>query len=270
MPSPSTTPQPWPYPFWFAHRGAGKAAPENTLAAFRLGAAHGYQGFECDVQLSRDGVPFLLHDDDLPRTTDGHGLGCEWDWPALSLLDAGRWHSATYAGEPPCSLAAVCAAAQAGGWALNLELKPSPGQAARVGAGVARWLRQHWQGGPPPLLSSFEPEALRAARACDSAASAGSTDAGWPLALLLERWSPDAPQHALALGACAVVCHHATLSAEGIAALHTAGLRALAYTVNEAAEAERLQAAGVDGLITDAIEEFKPEVAPGQRRGAPI
>ena len=49
---------PWPYPLWIAHRGAGKLAPENTLAAFRLGARHGYCAFECDVKLSADGVPF--------------------------------------------------------------------------------------------------------------------------------------------------------------------------------------------------------------------
>ena len=56
---------------WIAHRGAGKLAPENTLAAFRLGASHGYRAFECDVKLSADGVPFLLHDATLDRTTDG-------------------------------------------------------------------------------------------------------------------------------------------------------------------------------------------------------
>ena len=60
----------WPYPRWIAHRGAGKLAPENTLAAFRLGAHYGYRMAECDVKLSADGVPFLLHDDDLARTTN--------------------------------------------------------------------------------------------------------------------------------------------------------------------------------------------------------
>ncbi len=50
----------WPYPLWIAHRGAGKLAPENTLAAFRVGASHGYRAFECDVKLSADGVPFLV------------------------------------------------------------------------------------------------------------------------------------------------------------------------------------------------------------------
>ena len=48
----------WPYPRWVAHRGAGKLAPENTLAAFRLGARYGYRMFECDVKLSADEVPF--------------------------------------------------------------------------------------------------------------------------------------------------------------------------------------------------------------------
>ena len=52
---------PWPYPRWIAHRGAGKLAPENTLAAFRLGAAHGYRMFECDAKLSADGVVLLAN-----------------------------------------------------------------------------------------------------------------------------------------------------------------------------------------------------------------
>ena len=72
--------QPWPYPLWIAHRGAGKLAPENTLAAFRLGAAHGYRAFECDVKLSADGVPFLLHDATLQRTSSGHGVAGKLDW----------------------------------------------------------------------------------------------------------------------------------------------------------------------------------------------
>ena len=54
---------PWPYPLWVAHRGAGRLAPENTLAAFREGARHGYRMFECDAKLSADGqvFQFLLH-----------------------------------------------------------------------------------------------------------------------------------------------------------------------------------------------------------------
>ena len=100
---------PWPYPRWIAHRGAGKLAPENTLAAFRLGAALGYRAFECDVKLSADGVPFLLHDAALERTTSGSGLAGDKPWPELSQLDAGSWHGRLHAGEPLPTLAAIAA-----------------------------------------------------------------------------------------------------------------------------------------------------------------
>src|SRR6187402_1183985 len=98
----------WPYPRWVAHRGAGKLAPENTLAAFRLGASHGYRMFECDVKLSSDGVPFLLHDSTLKRTTDAKSrlpdnsspTAGDHPWDVLALLDAGSWHSPAFAAEP--------------------------------------------------------------------------------------------------------------------------------------------------------------------------
>ncbi|WP_374657436.1 glycerophosphodiester phosphodiesterase family protein [Inhella sp.] len=236
--------EPWPYPFWFAHRGAGREAPENTLAAFRIGLEAGFQAFECDVQLSLDGLPFLLHDALLARTSNGQGLACAQTWAALAQLDAGSWHSAKHAGEPLASLAALEAFARSWGLHINLELKPSPGQAARVGAGVAHWLAAHWRA-PLPLLSSFVPEALQAATQV--------TSRPVRIALLQEAWTPETPRLALRLGAAAVVCHHASLSAESVAALHSAGLRALAYTVNEVTEARRLREAGVDGLITDCM-----------------
>jgi glycerophosphoryl diester phosphodiesterase len=50
----------WPYPRWIAHRGAGQLAPENTLAAFRVGAAHGFRMFECDAKISADGLDVLV------------------------------------------------------------------------------------------------------------------------------------------------------------------------------------------------------------------
>lgn len=254
----------WPLPFWIAHRGAGRLAPENTLCAFRRGAELGWRGFECDVQLSSDGVPFLLHDARLERTTNGRGVGSATPWSTLATLDAGAWHGPSTVGEPVCSLAALVAAAAESDWALNLELKPSPGQAQRLGHGVALWLRQHWRCMQPPVLSSFEPEALRAVRQAEGAFPPGSP---WPLALLLERWQPDALQLALDLNAQALVCHHRSLDAKAIRAAQSAGVRVLAYTVNTALEADRLRAAGVDGLITDALAEFQPGVAYAQRRG---
>ena len=63
----------WAYPRFIAHRGAGKLAPENTLAAIRHGASFGYRMFEFDVKLSGDGKAVLMHDATLDRTTSGSG-----------------------------------------------------------------------------------------------------------------------------------------------------------------------------------------------------
>lgn len=239
----------WPYPFWIAHRGAGRLAPENTLAAFRLGAQYGYRAFECDVKLSADGRPFLLHDATLDRTTDTRGAAAERPWAELSRLDAGGWHSRTYAGEPPPSLEAIARFVQHNGYTLNIELKPTPGQEAETGRVVAREVQRLWQGHTPPLLSSFRPESLQAALA-----EAPSL----PRALLLDTlwagWEPIAAQ----LQCTAVVCNYALYDRALVDRLHASGMRALAYTVNDPATAQWLIGLGLDGLITDAVDRFSP------------
>src|SRR5262249_36728743 len=99
-PMPTRVPAPWPYPFWIAHRGAGRAAPETPPAAFRGGFAAGFRMFEGAVKPSAAGLPFLLHDAALERPTSGHGRAGAQPWAALSQLDAGGWPSAPFAGEP--------------------------------------------------------------------------------------------------------------------------------------------------------------------------
>ena len=113
----------WPYPKWIAHRGAGKLAPENTLAAFELGAKFGYRMFECDAKLSQDGVTFLLHDAHLERTTNGTGVAGSHDWSHLSQLDAGSWHSKTYAGTTLPTLESIAQFCLAHDYFLNIEIK---------------------------------------------------------------------------------------------------------------------------------------------------
>ncbi len=160
-----TTPSAWPYPRWIAHRGAGKLAPENTLAAFRLGAQHGYRMFECDAKLSSDGVAFLLHDATLERTTNGHGTAGDQPWGTLAQLDAGAWHSRTYAGEPLPTLEHLARWCIANGHFLNIEIKPTPGTEAETGRAVAALAARLWHGqSVPPLLTSFKPQALAGAR----------------------------------------------------------------------------------------------------------
>src|SRR5258706_8079736 len=83
----------WPYPLWIAHRVAGKLAPENTLAAFRVGASHGYRALECYVKLRIDGLPFLLHDATLQLTTPDRRTAGARPSAQPSRIDAGAWHS---------------------------------------------------------------------------------------------------------------------------------------------------------------------------------
>jgi glycerophosphoryl diester phosphodiesterase len=244
----------WPYPYWIAHRGAGKLAPENTLAAFRLGAANGYRAFECDVKLSADGVPFLLHDATLQRTTPARGLAAHRPWSELSRLDAGGWHGRTHAGEPPASLNAVAAFCLANGHALNIEIKPTPGQEAETGQAVALAALALWRDSPlPPLLSSFQIDSLMAARAAAPAL---------PRALLIDDLWPGWLEKARELECVAVVANYTLYDQAMVDRLHQADLRALAYTVNDPASAAWLMKLGLDGLITDAVDRFSPSDSP--------
>jgi glycerophosphoryl diester phosphodiesterase len=240
----------WPYPLWIAHRGAGKLAPENTLAAFRVGASHGYRAFECDVKLSADGVPFLLHDDTLDRTARVPGIAGARPWSELSRVDAGSWHSCAYAGEPIPSFDAIARYVLRNGFALDVEIKPTPGSELATGQVVARTAAQHWAGqATPPLLSSFRPEALQGAR---------ETAPELPRALLLDTLWSGWLDVACSLGCIAVVTNHAVTDAAVMARLRGAGLRSLCYTVNDPAAAQRLIALGIDGIVTDAIDRFSP------------
>jgi glycerophosphoryl diester phosphodiesterase len=245
--------QHWPLPQWIAHRGAGRLAPENTLAAFRVGAAYGYRAFECDVKLSADGRPFLLHDSTLDRTTSGTGLAGEQAWEALSRLDAGAWHSRTYAGEPPASLEAIARFVQSNGFALNIEIKPTPGSEQHTGEVVGAQAARLWPRQSSGLLfSSFRPEALLGAK---------TTAPHVPRALLLDKLWPGWWEAAQQLGCGAIVTNYNIMSASLMERAHAAGMRALVYTVNDPAPAAWLLKLGIDGIITDAVDRFPPAAA---------
>ena len=241
---------PWPYPFWIAHRGAGKLAPENTLAAFRHGAGYGFRMFECDVKLSADGVPFLLHDTALERTTSGQGTASALAWGALAQLDAGSWHSRRFAGEPLPTLANLARWCLRNGHLLDLEIKPTPGEEAATGRAAASAAARLWaHAATPPLLTSFKPEALQ---------TAGEAAPQLPRGLLLDTLWDGCFERAAQLGCVALVCHHALWDAALVTRVHSLGLRALSYTVNDECEAERLIALRTDGIVTDRVDLFSP------------
>jgi glycerophosphoryl diester phosphodiesterase len=115
---------------------------------------------------------------------------------------------------------------------------------------VGAWCREHWAGGGSPLLfSSFRPEALQGAMAAAPAIQR---------ALLLDELWSGWQAVAQSLACVAVVTNHKLMDAALKQQLDGLGLRALCYTVNEPADARRLMALGIDGLITDAVDRYSP------------
>lgn len=240
----------WPYPRWIAHRGAGLHAPENTMAAFRYGLQAGYRMFECDAKLTQDHEIILLHDATLDRTTDGHGYVNEVSWHDVQKLDAGRWHSALYAGEAVASLARLMSFCQANDCMLNIEIKPVPGLDELTGTTVARVVSQAWQDSKvKPLLSSFSIRALQAAHA---------TAPELPRGQLMHEWHPHWRAIVTDLECSALICHHPLITEHLVGDIHQSGLKCLAYTVNDSQEVDRLLRLGVDGIITDEVNQFDP------------
>ena len=236
----------WPYPRLIAHRGGGSAAPENTLAGLRAGRAAGFHGVEFDVMLSADGTPHLIHDDTLERTTNGHGPVCAASDQQLARLDAGAWHSPMFTGEGvPTLEAAGCLCRELGLWA-NVEIKPYPGTEAETGRRAAALAADLWRGvALPPLLSSFSPEALLAAR---------DVAPNLPRALLVEAVPADWPARLAVLGAQALHCSQRAMTPELAAAIQAAGYGLACYTANEADRVRALWAMGVDGVFTDRLD----------------
>lgn len=243
----------WPYPQLIAHRGAGKAAPENTLAAFRKGAACGFLMMEYDVKLSADDVPILLHDDTLERTSNGAGRAGEHRYAQLAHYDFGAWHSPAYAGEPLATLYGIAAYTRANGIHSNVEIKPTPGMEDHTGARIATLARQLWEGATlPPLLSSFSEAALAAAR--DAAPEL-------PRALLIEGTLPaDWLERSRQLGCSGLNLDHHHVTHDIVQDILAAGLSVAVWTVNDGKRARELLSWGCNAIITDEVE----TLAPGQ------
>lgn len=128
------------FPLIIAHRGASDEAPENTLAAFeradRLDA-----DIEFDVQLSADGVPVVIHDETLDRTTSGRGRVSEHTLRELRALDAGGWFSPRFRGERIPTLLETLTSLRAF-WIAELKSPGTPAARERLVRAVASDLRR--------------------------------------------------------------------------------------------------------------------------------
>ena len=207
------------------HRGAAARAPENTLAGLRKAKELGAGWVEFDVMLSRDGVPVLIHDETLQRTTNGRGRVARHTADEIRSLDAGRLVRAGVrrrAGAHPGRGRGLLLEL---GLNANVEIKPSSGQAGADRRGRGRICCGAWaEDGPRLLLSSFERTALRA-----------RSDA-WrrhPRGLLAVRLPADWAQAMQALGCATLHLDHRRIGT-GNCASWPPRVPVLLYTVNDA------------------------------------
>jgi glycerophosphoryl diester phosphodiesterase len=140
------------------HRGASAYAPENTLAAFDLAFQMGVDGIELDVTLSRDGVPVVIHDDKVDRTTNGHGPIQQMTLAQIKQLDAGGWFNQKYCDEKIPTLAQVFELVGTRG-IVNIELKSMSLLNDGLEAAVGRVVEQAHANGRV-IFSSFNPFSL--------------------------------------------------------------------------------------------------------------
>ncbi len=239
-------PQPlvWP-PFKIGHRGAAGEAPENTLVSFELALRQGADGIEFDVQLSSDGVPVVVHDARLTRTTSGNGWVWEHRASVLHRLDAGSWFNRRhrlrarerYAGARIPLLAEVLQWVNARQCLAFVEIKDfRPGVTARILQEIERAGLEHLA-----RVVSFDLPSLQQARKLSEQARLGLDFSGRLLPI----------RRALAFGAEALLPYWAIASRRLIRRAHREGLQVIPWTVNYPSHMRRKILDGVDGLITN-------------------
>lgn len=224
-----------------AHRGAAALAPENTLAAFRIAIEQGAEFVEADVQLTADGVPVLMHDPKVDRTTNGHGPLAAHSFEQLRALDAGGWFSPEFAGEPVPTFAEFVELLDPAPTRAFVELK-GDWPADRVGLAIETLRQRHLA--YRVVLASFERETLEAVRVLAPE---------YATVLLTRELSRETVDYAIVMRFSAV-CARDKLLAEhpdAIDALAQAGIGAMAYTLNAPEQWKRAAQLGIDFFVTD-------------------
>jgi len=226
-----------------AHRGVRVSAPENTLAAFQHAKQDGIIWLETDVKLTHDGVPVLIHDDQLDRTSNGHGAVADTNWSVMQNLDAGSWFSPSFAGERIPHLSQAVRYALNENLRMNLEIKPCVGRTQATTMVALIEASKIWEPEyAPPLISSFDIEALQIS---------ARLQPDWPRGLLLDQWHDDWAMLAKSCDASTLNVNANALTKERLEHVVASGLVVLAYTVNDPQRAKELLGWGVTAVFSD-------------------
>ncbi|MCQ6558531.1 glycerophosphodiester phosphodiesterase [Paenibacillus mendelii] len=215
-----------------AHRGASGLAPENTMAAFNKAMAFPFvQWIELDVQLSKDGVPVVIHDDTLKRTTNGSGRVADFTAYELKRIDAGSKFGKPYAGEGIPTLEKVLDET-IGRCRLNIELKTYGGRYPDLEKRVVDLV--HSKGLQyDSVITSFDPEALRKVRKLSGDLRTGLITDVAPASLIQDLKRLDAAF--LSLG-------YSKVTPSLMAAMRAAHVEVMAWTINDIATMKRIGA----------------------------
>jgi glycerophosphoryl diester phosphodiesterase len=233
--------EPGTLPLTAAHRGYSSVNPENTLAAYAAGMLSGADFVEIDVQTTADGVPIVMHDKTVDRTTDGTGDVASLDSAYVAGLEAGSWFSPAFAREPVPKLQQVLDLMRTGPGDLLLEIKERetrPDVYRVVDMVLAAGVEDR------VVIQSFDEDVLRFARERAPHVSRGlvrGTLDDDPVAMAEELGVDYYNPSGLALVTRPSV----------IEELHDAGVGVFVWIVNEPRHWELLTKAGVDGIITD-------------------
>ncbi|MDF3054333.1 MAG: putative glycerophosphoryl diester phosphodiesterase [Gammaproteobacteria bacterium] len=232
-----------PLPKIIAHRGASAHAPENTLAALRKAAEMGASWVEFDVMLTADGVPIVMHDETLSRTTNGRGVVADTTYACIKTLDAGSWFSPVFSGEKVPMLSEFLEMAHQLGLGLNLEIKSTRHNASQTGEAVADTIRKYWPAGSKSLLIS--------SGCVDSLSIRPIVEMGFPLALILDKWVSGWQEMVTSLNCISLHVHHRMLTPERMREARRFVRYVLAYTVNNVATARRCYELGAEAIFSD-------------------
>jgi glycerophosphoryl diester phosphodiesterase len=146
-------------PLLVGHRGASHAAPENTIASFKLAFEEGADGIEGDFYLSKDGEVVCIHDADTKRVAGTKLVVKETSWAELSKLDVGSWKGPKYAGEHIPRLGDVLDVLPAGK-RFFLEIKDGP----RIVGPIGKILAEKHADPARVTFISFNADVIKACR----------------------------------------------------------------------------------------------------------
>lgn len=227
------------YNYCVAHRGFSGKAPENTMAAINLAMLESYvKMVEIDVQLSKDGVPLLIHDYTLNRTTSGRGPVKDKTWEELKLLDAGKWFSKSFIGERLISLD-ECLEQVKGRLRVNIEIKNQANRYPHIEEKVVSLIQLHRME-HEVVVTSFEPRTLAKVREIDRKIRTG---------LIVDGKPRDLSMRMQMLQCSFLSMNYRHLSSEVVEKAMKRGIEVMAWTVDNAKRMKRITHLYPDVLI---------------------